>query len=853
MANEQPAPNTVAAPAAAPVVAPTAPVAPQTAAPQDPSDPIVEVGGSTYHLHGLSVADANRIYGALPADYQRLADHYAMVAKAYEATLHMNLPPGITPAKALHELVSAPRNVQGAIDQAFLTAHPYIAELQTQLGQVMPDSVTRMVNNATDTQNFLDGVFTPLGDAIGLPGRALNAGRTALNEAGGAVLPGITDDQAKAFGTAFAASMFYEGAMRQGMPMFGINPFAQQRTLFWSHLPEAAAAGFDYATMHWPLVKDAWPYIEAAWKFAGQWLSHLMDKTKPEPNFSAILNEVNQGIAARQTGDTSWRGLTESRLREGDRAAAGARVASAGDIAGFNPAERAQVIANGGAIVTQDGNAQVVNPTAGGDVNIQVQRGADGQPITRLDRVGEAAGNILGNTGHMLADPNVSSAKKTGIIVGTLGTGYVAAKVVPPAAHVVLNTARATVRTGAAAIAGATNAATNSAAAMAGGQSHAALTEAEANLKTLQQRETALTAERDAAQVALNNVKTTQAGAPATGNWFQRLIRPITSSDAVGRAQAEVNRLNGELSTVHDSIKGKDVNTWFGMGKPRHIAGAEEIVAEARAAATGSARGAAIAQNITGTAQRIGNAVDNALTRVGVLKQGDTLAQAAPFIFTRVQCLVEKLPLIGGLFSGSQTVANGIQGDTNGAAIRGTETVAIAGTIVKLGARRAFAPVAVAMETGDLAQSINHGDTRGVVGSSTALGTMASFAATGAAIGAVGGVGIFDWATIPAGALAGLAIGGVASIFTKWGAEATYDHYNPQRPATPRAQAPQGDQDALAALHDQAAAAIQRTQQLATGTDAQRAGGTIRSAQTAAAVLPPRPLQGVLGGMLHVG
>lgn len=93
------------------------------------------------------------------------------------------------------------------------------------------------------------------------------------------------------------------------------------------------------------------------------------------------------------------------------------------------------------------------------------------------------------------------------------------------------------------------------------------------------------------------------------------------------------------------------------------------------------------------------------------------------------------------------------------------------------------------MDGADTYDAIQEGDTRRAVGS----GTRAVTAVGGAGAGALIGSFICPGLGTGAGAAIGFAIGGIASIFTGMGAEAAYDHFNPEEapvnPNAPRSEA----------------------------------------------------------------
>ena len=106
----------------------------------------------------------------------------------------------------------------------------------------------------------------------------------------------------------------------------------------------------------------------------------------------------------------------------------------------------------------------------------------------------------------------------------------------------------------------------------------------------------------------------------------------------------------------------------------------------------------------------------------------------------------------------------------------------------KVGGKVLGAGIAPLLSSGQLIYGLHTGDKRMITTATTECVTIGSCVAAGAAIGAVGGVGIFDWATIPAGALGGLIYGGLTSLVTGWGAGKIYDKYNPEKPGSSASQ-----------------------------------------------------------------
>lgn len=276
-------------------------------------------------------------------------------------------------------------------------------------------------------------------------------------------------------------------------------------------------------------------------------------------------------------------------------------------------------------------------------------------------------------------------------------------------------------------------------------------------------------ADRVAAAAAHPNSMVRAAGSLASSaekaqvNW-----NPLTWPGAIGRG---IGRAVSWMSVPAASSVATDVDTakkaagWVAGGglaaAPGHVANAATAPASAVAnASKGVVRGAAIATDNQDVVQAAANS--GWFGKVGEFlgKWGSRLSWASPAVS-----------------SGQTLVAVG-EGNNGEAALRGTETAVMATGLAKLGFSRAIPWLSPVVSGTDLTVSAVKGDTRGMIKSSTELGTVGAGAAIGAGIGVwFGGIG-----AVP-GALAGATVGGIASIFTGWGAGKVYDRYQP--PASP--------------------------------------------------------------------
>lgn len=389
----------------------------------------IKVGGADYNLKGLSIEDGNKIYGALPPDYQKLADSYAKLAKEFESPVKVDLPKGMSFATAWKDYLNAPRDAAGKIVDR---SKPWMVQLEQQFEPILKEMPG--YKTYKDTKSVADFGGTMLQGVIDfakLPFRGGDFAVSGVTELWRASTPAISDAQAKAFGAAYAGALFHEGAVRTAMPMID-SPFNKDRSLFWSYPVESSLAGLEHASMKWPLVKDIWPLIAGFAKWAMEAIGHIGQEGKTR-GLSEVIDSVKNEIAEKQQGrDTSWRGLTEGRLRESEMGRASDKMRAAEKVAGVDTKARTDFAEHGGTYINQKGNLSTVTPTGGGNVstNESLIPGSNGKPPKKqgyVERMLDKASNLLGPTGKNLFDPKLDEKDAPGLI----GLGFGAAATVP--------------------------------------------------------------------------------------------------------------------------------------------------------------------------------------------------------------------------------------------------------------------------------------------------------------------------------------------------------------------------------------------------------------------------------------
>lgn len=391
------------------------------------SPTIVTVANQDYELKGLSAADGQRLYHALPADYKAMADQFATIAANFNRISQLQLPEGMTLDQALTNYKNAITDGGGTLKD---TAEPYLKNMASTFADI--PGLNGAIGAAERVGNGVGLIGTAAGaasDTIASPFRFLSFLGTVAQEARGHVVAGYSAEQARAFGAAYAAAMYHEGSVRQAMPMIDV-PFNGEPSIFWEHPLQASLAGMEYASLHTPLVKDAWPYIMAACKFVYSAVAHFGDKSGAKAlNWDEALAEAKSELAAKAKGDTSWRGLTEARLRDGELDHARGVMIAAENVAGVKTKDIADAIADEATIIGNDGNLKRIKTENG---TTELETNPNGVSQTSTDRMADSAGNILGDSGKKLLGGELSTQQAIAMGGGVVVTGYAVKKMGAP-------------------------------------------------------------------------------------------------------------------------------------------------------------------------------------------------------------------------------------------------------------------------------------------------------------------------------------------------------------------------------------------------------------------------------------
>lgn len=357
-------------------------------------DTNITVNGRQFQLAGMSAAEGAELYNVLPAQYQQLADFYAQLAQSFERVQQVQLPSGMSFQNAWENTINALDRGRGQLDANAPQYMRDIVAAAPQLAQQIPGAgvVTGAING---TQAMVNGAGTFYGafrDTLMAVPRTLNAlyvsGRELVGAAGG----GINEEQAHAFGAAYAGAIMYQGEARRAAPFIDWPGRGSQ---FFSNPLEYSMAGLDWVALNVPVVNSVWPYIEAAGQFIGQWFRQGEGKS-----YSELLQESQQRAEVRRaSGRTTYNDLVEDRMRPTERDRAAGQITAAQEIAGVRTAELAQLGNEGGIYTDQNGRTAAVDPT-GATPTISNEPGPNGQGEGRLDRAGQAwsavPGNLLG-------------------------------------------------------------------------------------------------------------------------------------------------------------------------------------------------------------------------------------------------------------------------------------------------------------------------------------------------------------------------------------------------------------------------------------------------------------------------
>ncbi len=347
----------------------------------------ITVAGSDFELAGLSVEKGLEIYGKLPADYQKIADAYGILAQRFQRTLDVDVPGGISLETAIAN-TKAYYEQHGSMDGAEeyqKKIYSQVSEFSTVFDKL--PVVGSAIGGAKATANavgatgaFLKGGF----DGAMLIPRILGAAVTTAGEGkdalASAIAP-ISDDQAKAFGAAMAGATLYESAVRKDMGAGGkiIN------------YPGASiGAASEWATLNIPGLNAIWPYVQACWQMVSQWMS--VKPGEPSKDFSEFVEENKKSAEViRAESKDTYGELFERRVRGDETSNAMDKMIEAGEVAGVKTQDVMGAAKNGTPFIDTEGDATAMIPDNGNGNGPTENTNVDlGPNKTRKSRIQEA-------------------------------------------------------------------------------------------------------------------------------------------------------------------------------------------------------------------------------------------------------------------------------------------------------------------------------------------------------------------------------------------------------------------------------------------------------------------------------
>lgn len=382
----------------------------QSATAASASATLVTIEGQQFELSNLNEEEGARLYAALPPEYQHIANQYAVIAKSFDRIAEVQLPSGISLANGFENLKQAYLRGGGALPA---DAEPYLRQMDQQL-QNMPGYAEAMstIRTARSTGDVVAAAGSGAAAVIAMPARALNFFNTVWTEIDGAVTRDVSDAQALAFGSAYAAALYKQGADRQNMSTTQLifsNPVASL---------SAGIAGL-------PVVG---PYIATFFRWAYSNISSAFSaNSTPALTWDQAYSEVTQELEA----NPNFRDRVNAQARAGDMAAAGRTMTAAQNVAGIATAPIVDAVTNDRTIINSDGQlAQVTTenglPTVETDTTLN-----NGQPQGRGDRILDAAINIGGEPARNIANGTYSGEQVLGAAAGGGAVLYGANRITP--------------------------------------------------------------------------------------------------------------------------------------------------------------------------------------------------------------------------------------------------------------------------------------------------------------------------------------------------------------------------------------------------------------------------------------
>lgn len=355
---------------------PPAPAAPSTR---------VTVGGRTFELRNMSVADGTALYNALTPEQRARADQMAATIRLFQSIVEIDLPLGMDLLEAFSRYTQALERGGGQLARdadswmpAFGRAiEPYVR------GAPGYDEAASALDNARNALNTLQGVAESPNYVLGMPFRLWDALVTTWREGTGAVgdaFGGRSLEQARALAAAYVALEAEERVNRPAPTVWSL-----------SNIGSTLQAGWDWVyNNNFLFIPQLFSTI---WRFCCQFVGRWTE-TGNMPDIIATWNNAWNGVGgeisqSRSENGHEWGRLFQSRVQQNENPAPIInRLVAAENIAGIPTRDIAPLLGYGGSYQARDGSVRVVGPE--GRDGDRVRTNPDtGQPDTRGSRLGE--------------------------------------------------------------------------------------------------------------------------------------------------------------------------------------------------------------------------------------------------------------------------------------------------------------------------------------------------------------------------------------------------------------------------------------------------------------------------------
>lgn len=341
----------------------------------------ISINGREFELRNMSAAQGDTLYaalGQLPGEegvrYRQMADSVAHVAQQFNALANIELPPGLTLQDALLRYFSLLGQGKRAIESA---TDPWIKHMHQALSPGTARSLDFWARGASVPGNILDGARDGL---TALPQSVLNAIGALRNRMPRGV--NISEDQARAFGAAYAAAMY-----REQNP----DPAAQTQTPAASEpgIMDKLTTGLEYG---WMRLTHAVPLIPRVMRTVTNWFGAIPDSW----SISAAWRKAGQDLETAQRAELAAYGgrmpsfsellannhrISTETPRHAD---AQATLRAAGTVAGIStePLVRALALEGNAPFWNREGHLASIRRNSVGLPEAQPVNRPDGTPVT---------------------------------------------------------------------------------------------------------------------------------------------------------------------------------------------------------------------------------------------------------------------------------------------------------------------------------------------------------------------------------------------------------------------------------------------------------------------------------------